>query len=179
MPDVSIPILPTSMDTFMQLRDRVAMTADGGAAMFVLALILYADPATQQVGEHALIAMADASLLDLSPSGYKGYTLRRSGKQLLERQIGKAPYLPKSYILGAEPGNRYTPPPMPWTVRVGVNRYSGSPSDGKVKLYVTCAGAATPRPLTMQRNSKGMWKALEWSSLLVGVTGPLGNTYEI
>lgn len=179
MPDISIPMLPTSIDTFMNLRDRVAMTPDGGAAMFVVALILFADPATRAVGEQALIAMADASLLDSSPVGYKGYALRRTASQLLDRQLGKAPYLPKSYIIGAEPANNYRLPKFPWTIRLGVNQYSGSPTDGKVKLYVTCAGASTPRPITVQRNTRGMWKALEWSSLLVGVTGPLSNPDEI
>ncbi len=36
-----------------------------------------------------------------------------------------------------------------------------------------CTGAATPRPVTLKRNDRGVWKAYEWSSLLVGVRPPV------
>ncbi len=35
-----------------------------------------------------------------------------------------------------------------------------------------CSGAATPRPVTLKRESDGLWRGYEWSSLLTGVAAP-------
>jgi len=50
---------------------------------------------------------------------------------------------------------------------------SGNRETGQYKVSVTCSGAELPRPVTLKKNDKGLWKASEWSSLLVGVIPPM------
>ena len=52
------------------------------------------------------------------------------------------------------------------------NPYSGDASEGRLKVFVASSGAASPRPVTLQRNNRGLWKAVEWSSLTLGVAAP-------
>ncbi|WP_167882958.1 DUF6935 domain-containing protein [Leptospira barantonii] len=37
---------------------------------------------------------------------------------------------------------------------------------------IRLSGADTPRPVTLKKNAKGVWKAREFSSLLVGIKKP-------
>jgi hypothetical protein len=55
------------------------------------------------------------------------------------------------------------------------NPHSGDPETGTFKVFITSSGASSPRPVTVKRNDKGIWKAYEWSTLIVGVEPPAGN----
>lgn len=46
------------------------------------------------------------------------------------------------------------------------------PEPGRAKLFVTCGGADTPRPVELRKNPSGQWKVTAWSSLQVGVKKP-------
>jgi hypothetical protein len=85
---------------------------------------------------------------------------------------GKA-YLPWAYIEGATPENGYAVSGPPYVVTCTDNPYSGDVDSGQFKVFVACSGADSPRPVTLKRNNKGIWKASEWSSLLVGVKMPV------
>ncbi len=43
-------------------------------------------------------------------------------------------------------------------------------------MYLWSTGADTPRPIALERNDKGLWKAFEWSSLEVDVRPPSRRT---
>ena len=44
---------------------------------------------------------------------------------------------------------------------------------GVFKVFFSCSGADSPRPITLARNKRGIWKASGWHSLLVTVKAPL------
>ncbi len=50
---------------------------------------------------------------------------------------------------------------------------NGNRETGQYKVFVACSGAELPRPVTLKKNDQGLWKASEWSSLLVGVMPPM------
>ena len=42
----------------------------------------------------------------------------------------------------------------------------------RAKVFVWSSGADSPRPLTLIKNNRGLWKATNWSSLTVGIRPP-------
>jgi hypothetical protein len=167
---VSIHQLPQSIEEFVALRNQVAQTPAGGAAIMIVALHVYAgDPA---LGQQCLTIAVDRGRLEEAADGYKGWRLRRSDMQRIARQIQNQPYLPCSYIQGAAPENGYTLPEPPYSMCFATNPYSGDPDSGTFKVFVACSGAASARPVTLKRNDHGLWKASEWSTLIVGIQAP-------
>ena len=64
---VSLGTLPSTLEEFLALRDRVARTPEGGAAMFALALVCWARDTA--VGEPFITVSIAAKLLDDDPAG--------------------------------------------------------------------------------------------------------------
>jgi hypothetical protein len=87
-------------------------------------------------------------------------------------QIEKQAYVPRSYVKGTTPENGYQLPAPPYVFEFSDTPYSGDVDAGTYKVFVACSGAASPRPVTVRRNNRGIWKAYEWSSLVVGVQAP-------
>ncbi len=167
---ITLKQLPKNAEQFKQLRNQTATTAEGGAAMFVLALKLHLKD--KKVGQAALVMSVNRKLLDKSLTGYKGYDLRKAHTSLLNCQLKNAPYLPDSYIVGSSPENGYAVK-LPFKIRVMRQATSGYGSEDTVKVFVASSGADSPRPITLKQNNRGYWKAHEWSSLLVGVRKPV------
>ena len=163
----------SSVEEFISLRDQVACTPEGGAVMMIMALLAYVEDA--DLGRQCLTIAVDRGRLASGPKGYKNLQLSRSGLQRIEMQIEKQVYLPSSYVKGASPENGYRLPDPPYTFQCSDNRYSGDASSGTYKLFVSCSGASSPRPVTVKMNDKGIWKASEWSSLIVGIQAPQTN----
>lgn len=167
---VQIDAPPASMEELVALRDRLAGTPEGGAAVFVVALLLYVDD--PPLGVQALTLAVDRGRLRESPDGYRGFSLQTGDLQLIERQLAGRSYLARSYLAGTSPGSAYAVPPLPWTIKVASTPTSGDPATGVVKLFIPSSGADSPRPITLRRNERGVWKASEWSSLVVGIRPP-------
>ncbi len=170
--EVVIPGIPDSIEDFMELRNSTAVTPEGGAAMFVLALYLYS--AEKDFGLDAVTVMLvnDDRHLKRGDSGYKGYSPVNPVRYLLNRVVVK-PYIARSYFKGSVPENGYAlPTGSPLKLSITRNKYSVI-SEREVKVFVYSSGAATPRPVKLKRNSAGIWKADEFSSLVVGVAPPV------
>ena len=168
---VSISKLPQSVDEFVDLLNQVGRTPQGGATMMVVALLMYAED--EALGTQCLAAAADRGRLMEGAEGYEGFQLRTSDIRLIESQIGKQSYLPKSYVKGAIPDNGYQLPDPPLILECSDNPYSGDPDSGPYKVFVACSGASSPRPVTVKRDEQGAWRATEWSSLVVGIQKPV------
>lgn len=171
---VAIPSLPTSVDEFLDLRDRVAASPEGGAAMMVVALLVFAEE--EKLGQACLACAVGSSRLVEGTEGYKGLQLTNASLGRIRTQILDREHLPRSYICGAEPENGYELGSPPYAVECLRNPHSGDPASGKCKVFVVSSGADSPRPVTVAANDRGIWKALEWSSLLVGVRPPLQDS---
>ena len=163
--EITLNDLPNSLEEFISLRDRIAKTPEGGAAIFIIALKAFADK--KDWGEKALVIAVDRYHLTKG-NVYKGFDISISVKSFLKRTIDKQPYIPNSYFAGSSPENHYSVK-LPYKLNFFTTKYTQAQSSGdKVKLMVECSGAR-PRPITLKKNNKGIYKAYEFSSLYVGV----------
>lgn len=167
--EITVDQFPGSIDEFVAMRDKIATTPEGGAVVFAIALALYGKD--QTTGLAALTVAADKSRLSTG-NAYKGFTLLASDYSLLKMQIEKAPYIGNSYVLGTGYENGYELSSGPLRFELSDNAYSGDKASGRYKAFIRSTGADSPRPVTLQVNDKGIWKAFEWSSLIVGIKAP-------
>ncbi len=167
---IEVEELPQSIEAFIALRDRVAEAPQGGAAMMIVALLMYVE--AEDVGRQCLAIAVDRDKLSEGPKGYEGWQLRASDIWLLHSQIKDKPYIARSYVKGATPDNGYQLPESSYAFEFSDNPHSGDPEIGIYKVFVTSSGASSPRPVTVKRNDQGIWKAYEWSTLIVGVQEP-------
>lgn len=158
---------PASLEEFKSLQSSVATTPEGGAAILVLAISLYGK--NQELGTKAvtLSVLSKNRQKSTKPTAVDGMDLGNGDKYLLG-QLDKYKMLTNGYWKGAEPSNGYTAS-LPFTVETYTNPYSGEESSGKIKLFVATRGASSFRPVTMEKDSDGLWRAKEMSSLFVGM----------
>lgn len=164
---VSIPSEPTTIEEFKSLQTNLATTPEGGAALLVLAISLYGK--NQDLGTKAVIlsVLSKNRQKSTKPSAVEGMDLGGSDKYLLG-QLDKYKMLSNGYWKGAEPANGYKAS-LPLTVETYTNPYSGDESTGKLKLFVATRGASSFRPVSVEKDSDGLWRAKEMSSLFVGM----------
>ena len=161
---------PKTVEEFIKIRNEVATTPFGGAAVFVLAFKIFAE--NKELGRKCLIASITLSALSNYNDFYKGYDVSRMDLDRFKRQLHANPYLPKSYIEGSSPENSYNVT-VPYIMKLKSNPYSGNIDEGKFKVFIKCSGADSDRPIGMERNNKGLWKAKSWSSVVVGIRKPV------
>ncbi|MCC6806086.1 MAG: hypothetical protein IT381_01570 [Deltaproteobacteria bacterium] len=158
---VTLESLPATEEEFIALRNKLATTPQGGAAMFALALNMYSDGHPQ--GAELLGLVVDMSKLSgKEPTAMKDFKDRNKAK----------PYIAYSMIQGTSPENGYTRPAMPWTVSIA--RVMPAKEDD-VRVYVHTTGAESSKPLQLKKNDKGIWKAAEWSSFQGNCRAPIAK----
>ena len=165
---VKIKKLPKTIEDFVEMRNDIATTPEGGAAMFMIALKMYID--NPDLAEKCFVAIVDRNLLR-EGNVYKGYKLLNSDMSLIKSQMKNDKLIPNSYIKGATTKNHYKVK-LPYVYEFSSNKYSGSIEKGDFKLFVACSGASSPRPIRMKKNNRGIWKTSSWSSVLVGIAKP-------
>jgi len=168
--EITIPKLPSTIDEFVAQRDSAANTPEGGAAMTIIALIVYSQ--NESLGEKMLTVALDRSNLQKG-SAYKGFAPHRSLNYHLGR-VGSWKDGVRSYVQGATPENGYELPDGPLVFEFSRNRFSET-SPENIKVFVASSGASSPRPVRLLQNNRGVWKAKELSSLFLGVAAPAGN----
>ena len=166
---VTVKQVPNTVEDFVKYRDKIAKTPEGGATIFLLALKIYTD--NPKLGKQCLVVAVGRNNLQ-SGDVYKGHELLKSDMSLIKRQIiNKNRRLPNSYIKGSSPENLYKVK-LPYTYEYMSNPSSGDVSSGVYKIFVKCSGADSPRPINLEMNNRGYWKATSWSSLLTGIKKP-------
>ncbi len=166
--EVTITI-PDSAEQFVELRNNLAKTPEGGAACFVAALLSFSK--SQEVGMQCFTLAIDQRNLARG-NVYKGYAPSSSVMYHINRINGYKmwPYLGFAYLKGGTAANNYAVNP-PYIVDMYRQKNSGSNESGKVKVFVNTDGFRA-RPITLKRNDKGIWKAYEFSSLMLNVNPP-------
>ena len=164
--EITIDKIPTSSEEFVALRDKIATTPEGGAVLFAVAMIAYGHK--KETGLEFFTIAVDKSRL-ITGNTYKGFSINNSDLSLLTMQLDKNLQLGNSYVLTTSAEAEYKLPAAPFKFEITENAYSGDRATGKFKVFVKSSGADTPRPITLAVNDKGIWKAHEWSSLIVGV----------
>jgi hypothetical protein len=164
--NVSIEIIPSTQEEFRALQGRIAGTPQGGAAAMIVALAAFV---RDEAGGAAFLAAAadDGRRADSDPARLPD---REIG--FLRNQLREQPFLPFSYFTGTSPASGYVPPSPPWLLEFSDNQYSGNRETGPFKVFVECSGADSPRPVTAVKSRDGLWRASEWSSLVVGIRQP-------
>lgn len=166
---VKITEVPESIESFIDFRNKVAVTPEGGAAVFLLALKIYTE--NQTLGAQCLVAAADLNSLTGGDT-YKGYSLSNWDMSLIKSQLlEKNKKTANSYIKGSSVENSYAVK-LPYIYEFSSNAYSGDPASGSFKIFVKCSGADSARPINLKQNNRGIWKASGWSSLLTGIKKP-------
>lgn len=174
LPNISIPKkitvdkLPSSVEEYILYRNEMAKTPSGGAVAFIVASYLYTkDPSW---GKSCIIIQSDASQLQpTNGDGYKGYDLTASNKMQLQ-QLDTKPYIVWSYIQGTTPENGYQHGAPPFTI--SIEREETIEGGKQCKVFIWSTGADASRPIRLAKNEQGLWKAIEYSSLFVGVKQP-------
>lgn len=169
---ITLDSLPSSIAEFEAMRDKIATTPEGGVLTLIVALKMFNE--NQPEGMKALIVAVDQGLLSKNDGkdSYKGYTISNATIGLVRSQLANYPYVINSYFPGATPENNYTPGAAPFNFELTANKYSGSVASGQIKLFIKSSGADTARPVTLKKNNKGIWKAHEFSSIVVGIRKP-------
>lgn len=167
----TIDRLPKTAEEFTELRNQIAATPEGGAAAFLVALITYVND--NDLGLQFLTLSLDQSNLQAGDV-YRGYRPARALDYHLERlRRPERKHVPYAYLLGTRREEGYAAS-LPYRIRLTRNRYSVIAED-RIKVFVQCAGASMPRPVTLRRNDKGVWKVFEASSLFLDVMAPPSN----
>ncbi len=168
MKTITISSMPSTIEEFVTLRDQISTTPEGGASLFLLALKIFTE--NENLGKQCLVVTADRNALQ-EGDDYKGFKIRNSDMSLIKSQLSKNNKIPNSYIQGATPENNYAVNP-PFVYSFSTNKYSGNEAEGQIKLFVKSYGADSDRPITVKRNNRGIWKASNWSSVIVGIKKP-------
>jgi hypothetical protein len=171
-PLITVNEIPSTLSAFLALRDKLAQTPEGGGVLMVLALYLYACAPESELANQALTICVDRTRLREVPDGYKGWGILAIDLQRIQRQLRDKPWVPQSYFVGTAPQSSYRLPDPPYHFEITTNPYSGDQEASVYKVFVRSSGASSPRPVTLKQNNRGIWKAVEWSSLLMGVVSP-------
>ena len=115
------------------------------------------------------ISLGQGQLVD-GPNGYKGHQPDAAMEDHIKR-LQDDPAIARSYITGATPKNGYTIGAGDLTMYFTRNKLSVVTPD-EIRVYVATSGAGTPRPIYMKRESDGVWRVAECSSLFVGIYAP-------
>lgn len=164
---IEIEKIPVDIDEFTGLRGELAVTPEGGAAMFALAMLIYNQDRDFGLDCFTVILANDGTILKDDPNGYKGYSPGNSSMYLIER-LNNKPWISNSYVFGTSPSNMYKLQALPYAFKFIRNKYSVIDSD-MIKVFIYSSGASTPRPVTLLENNRGIWKVKEFSSLVLGV----------
>jgi hypothetical protein len=163
---VELASVPASTEQFDALRRRLCQTPQGAAAALVAVMLACNED------RHAGMTFATMLLhTDRLRKGdlHRGMEPGQHFRDLLD--IGRRkPYVARSYLLGATPGNGYTPA-EPLRVRWKPHAHESS-TPARRRILLHCSGADNPRPVTLRRASDGLWAVDEASSLFVGIRPP-------
>ncbi len=156
---------PQTVLEFRGLQERFARKPEGGAAAFVTALWMFC--LDRSLGEECLLLTVDADRIE-QVIGTHGKQLQQMFRLRIEEQLATQPYLIRSYFVGATPQNGYQPSD-PYTITCLDNPFSIDSTGLRIKLFLVCGGADSPRPITLRRGWDDFWRALEWSSVVMGI----------
>ncbi len=166
--EIRVESVPKNEAEFLKLRDRLALTPEGGAAVFVVAMMAHAE--NRDLGLKFFTIALDRDNL-AAGNVYKGFKPASGVSYHITRLADPArKHVPYSYVSGTRPENGYRASP-PFVFNISTNRYSRLAED-KIKVFVACSGASMPRPMTMRKNDKGLWKSFEISSFSLDVPLP-------
>lgn len=161
---ITLPSIPDSVASFKAMRNELAKTPKGGAAMFIAAMIKYSQ--NKEMGIKFFTLIFDRYYIGNARRGpsVRGYAPNRAARSYI-RYLRAKPYLGKVYIQGTNHRNAYKLPSAPYKITFNQIRKGRR----AVTLYVNTTSGNLARPIKLKKNNRGIWKAYGVSSLFVGV----------
>lgn len=153
--------LPRSVEAFKERIAAEATDPKAAAKLWFDAVFVYLT-VDKEIGAEMITLMC------------KDKDWKRSSRYLL-KTLEEAPYVFRSYAVGARPENDYAMDPEKYELKV--TRESDKPFADKEpgayhKLFIVSSGASSPRPMTFQRNARGEYKAYEMGAIYTMVRAP-------
>ncbi len=167
-PDPVFSEIPQTLEAFLNLRDKLAYTPEGGATVFVIAMLVFTR--NESLGKQCFTIALDNSQLMKNTGGYKGYSPTDGFKYYYSR-LRDYPYIPFSYIQGTSPEQAYALPQSSFVCQYSTNPFA-QPDENTVKLQISSTGTDSPRPITVVKNNRGVWKVKDFVSLFGTVSPP-------
>lgn len=159
---ITIPSIPQSLDEFRKLREVLAKTPEGGAALFIAAILAH----------HAKNPQApQMAALTFTPIHLSNGELGTQMKERIVRGLGERVNVAPSYVVGTSPSNGYKLPAPPFTVEMHTDPLDNGFGADTRKLFLWSSGAELPRGIEM-RQLDGFWQVENASSLLSDVAKP-------
>lgn len=165
---VSVERFPSTIEDFVELRNELAVTPEGGAAVFVVAMNMHVDD--PELGIQAFTIALDRDQLQEASDGYKGFKPGFRYMNLIRSELKQKPYIAPSYFIGTSPSSGYRLPSPPYEIEVHTNPHSDI-SENEKKYFVRSTGADSVRPIYLKKNNRGIWKVTN-ESLILGVRPP-------
>jgi hypothetical protein len=170
--EVRVPFLPATKEEFLSLRESMSKSPEGGAALFILALNIYAkDPGFGETCLTMMLANDSATVQTADPGAWKGYKPSEKSLYYLSH-VSSSPRIARSYVYGTSLADDYRLPSLPWSIFLSRNKYSAKDT-GEITVHAFSTGADSRRPIGMMKNDQGIWKVSNFSSLVVSVKKPL------
>lgn len=160
--------LPATVEEFVALRDNLATTPEGGAAMFVVAMITYAQNPNLGIQFFSVVLKQELLVKTATNPNYQGLAPNHVFCLTWLEKLKQTPYLGNSYIIGTSADAGYLLPAAPY--RVFFSRHVAK-AEEQVKVFVLCSGADSARPISLQKDGE-VWKVFEFSSLFVNMRSP-------
>ena len=157
---VVIESLPIDINEFKRLPEAALSSPFDTAALTLLAF------ASFQGRRELSISMLEHLR---GPAG-----LDQEAMAIIEAEIERCSYAPRSYFAGAVPSNDYTPS-SPYTVEL----FEGNDSyleEGYANLYVRSSGADDPRRIVLRQTKNGAWYLWD-QDVLDDVKAPEGDVW--
>ncbi len=166
---IVIDSIPDSLESFIELRDELAISPSGGAALFAIAMIIYTQ--NKELGRKAFVITLDRSQL-VKGDDYKGFRPQRIFDYHL-KNLRKKPWIAKSYMLDTSPLLNYE---TPYKIKYKIKKEKyNTEFNGQVGVYINCTGSIRPRELKMIKNNRGIWKVIVYRNLFKDVAPPTPN----
>lgn len=167
--------LPTSIDEFLEIRDRIGNDPYGGAQLLIYALMVRLDD--PDLGDKLIVLSLAADQLNKGGKDtYKGYTWKGNWNYHI-KNTKKHAHCVRAFATTSSPENDYELDKDAVAIRFREQtKYVGSVDSGAYKVFACSSGADTCKPISLTRNKKGIWKVKEFSSVVGGCRKPASQT---
>ena len=165
---ITLRTLPMAVDEFVYMRNGMANSPEGGASVFIAALLIYSKD--KNVGMKCLTIALDSTRLT-SGSTYKGFTPDASAAKMFVSLAEKSKsFIPYSYITGTHPDRDYVAK-LPYVLEYEKTSKTFR-SENDATIFIKTSGDQLPRAIYLKRNDKGIWKVIKFDEVMKNVTQP-------
>ncbi len=161
---ITIKQLPQSVDEFLEIRDRLAPSPNGGAACFLIALIVYAK--NNHLGTKLLTMTIDREFL-VQGNSYNGFQPRSTDLNVINDLLKQKPHFFHAYISASYPDKEINSLNSEISFDFVRNPPTAYKEGNEIQRVLVKYNTDTkPRMIKLRKDYKDFWKVYEWSSIL-------------